>query len=82
MYIALNMEDTLHKNCQVNLRLSSLTYQIICLKIFLEEGFKIKEISAIICVAERTICRQVNECNLSKISLKNDSGADLNKKSA
>ena len=49
---------------------------------FLEEGFKIKEMSAIICVAERTICRQVNEYNLSKTSFKNNSGADLDKKSA
>ena len=47
---------------------------------FLEEGFKIKEISAIICVAERTICRQVNEYNLSKINFKNNSGAALDKK--
>ena len=31
---------------------------------FLEEGFTIKEISAIICEAERTICRQVNQYNL------------------
>ena len=49
---------------------------------FLEEGFEIKEISAIISVAERTIFRQVNEYNLSKISFKNDSGTDLDKKSA
>ena len=47
---------------------------------FLEEGFTVKEISGIICVAERTICRQVNECNLSKISFKNDSGTDLDRK--
>ena len=47
---------------------------------FLEEGFKIKEIYAITCVAERTVCRQVNEYNLSKTSFKNDSGADLDKK--
>ena len=32
----------------------------------LEEGFTAKEIPAIICVAERTISRQVNEYNLSK----------------
>ena len=49
---------------------------------FLEDGFEIKEISAIISVAERTIFRQVNEYNLSKISFKNDSGTDLDKKSA
>ena len=48
----------------------------------LEEGFKIKEISAIICVAKRTIFRQVHEYNLSKISFKNDSDANLDKKSA
>ena len=36
----------------------------------LEDGFIIKEISAIICVAERTIYRQVNEYNLSRISFK------------
>ena len=43
----------------------------------LEEGFTIKEISAIICVAKRTIYRQVNEYNLSNLSFKNNSGADL-----
>ena len=47
---------------------------------FLEKGFEINEISAIICVAERTICRQLNEYNLSKISFRNDSGAGLDKK--
>ena len=46
-------------------------------EILLEEGFTIKEISATICVAERTVYRQVNEYDLSKISFKNDSGADL-----
>ena len=50
------------------------------LEYFLEEGFTIKEISAITCEAERTICRQVNEYNLSQISFKNDSGANLDKK--
>ena len=48
----------------------------------LKEGFTIEEISAIICVAERTVYRQVNKRNLSKISFKNDSGADLDKKRA
>ena len=46
----------------------------------LEEGFTIKEISGIICVAERTIYKRMNEYNLSKISFKNDSDADLDKK--
>ena len=49
---------------------------------FLEKGFKIKEISGIICVAKRTTYRQVSEYNLSKTNFKNDSGADLGKKSA
>ena len=48
----------------------------------LEEGFSIRKISGIICVAERTIYRQINEYNLSKISFKNDVGADLDQKSA
>ena len=48
----------------------------------LEEGFTIKEISGIICVAERTIYKRMNEYNLSKISFKNDSDADLDKKNA
>ena len=46
----------------------------------LEEGFTIKEISAIICVAERILYRKVNEYNLSKIIFKNDSVCDLDKK--
>ena len=36
----------------------------------LEEGFTVKEISATICVAERTVYRQINEYKLSKLSLK------------
>ena len=46
----------------------------------LEEGFSIKKISGTICVAGRTIYRQVNEYNLSKISFKKDGGSDLDKK--
>ena len=45
----------------------------------LEEGFKINEISVIICLAERTIYRRMNEYNLSKISPINDNDADLDK---
>ena len=41
----------------------------------LEEAFKIKEISVIICVAEIIIYRRMNEYNSSKISFTNDSDA-------
>ena len=41
----------------------------------LEEAFKIKEISVIICVAEIIIYRRMNEYNSSKISSTNDSNA-------
>ena len=46
----------------------------------LEEGFTIKETSAIVCVAGRTLYKKVNEYDLSKISFKNDSVPDLDKK--
>ena len=51
----------------------------IMLENVLEEGFKINEISVIICLAERTIYRRMNEYNLSKISPTNDNDADLDK---
>ena len=37
----------------------------------LEEGLTVKEVSAVICVAERTIFRQVNGYNLSDMNFKN-----------
>ena len=46
----------------------------------LEEGFTIKETSAIVCVAGRALYKKVNEYDLSKISFKNDSVPDLDKK--
>ena len=45
----------------------------------LEEGSTIKQISEIICVAERTIYRRMNEYSLGKISFTNDNDADLDK---
>ena len=47
---------------------------------FDEEGFTIKEISGIIYMSERALCRRMNQYNLSKISFTNDSDAYLDKK--
>ena len=47
---------------------------------FNEEGFTVKEISGIVYMSERALCRRMNQYNLSKISFTNDSDAYLDKK--
>ena len=75
VYIALNMEDILYKNCQSEA--PSFNIPKYMLENLLEEGFKIKEIPVIICLAKRTKCRRMNEYNLSKRSFTNDPNRHL-----